>query len=112
MKKWNESKMKAAIARAKRSAIGRTLCRLVGDRAGGVMMEYVVLGVLVIAAVVVAVIYFGDTIRNQFGSMANAASGQSQKSVDDAKKAQASAGKADTEGVAHSKNFSDKGGRD
>lgn len=56
----------AMIARAKRTALGRTLCRLFGDDSGGVMMEYVILAVLIAAACVVAVAMFGKTIVGMF----------------------------------------------
>jgi Flp pilus assembly pilin Flp len=54
MKSWNREKTKKA------------LCRLAGDRSGGVMMEYVILAVLIAAAVVVAVAMFGKTIVGMF----------------------------------------------
>ena len=44
----------------------KNLCRLAGDRTGGVMMEYVILAVLIAAAVVVAVAMFGKTIVGMF----------------------------------------------
>ena len=59
-----DTKMKMRLARAKRTAFGRFLCRLVGDTAGAVMMEYVVLGVLVVA--------FGGTIGSAFETMSKA----------------------------------------
>lgn len=54
MKSWNRAKTK------------KMLCRLAGDRTGGVMMEYVILAVLIAAAVVVAVAMFGKTIVGMF----------------------------------------------
>ena len=54
MKSWNRSRSK------------KLLCRLAGDRAGGVMMEYVILAVLIAAAVVVAVAMFGKTLVGMF----------------------------------------------
>lgn len=54
------------VALAKRSVLGRVLCRLCGDTAGGVMMEYVILGVLVAAAVVALVWAFGGTLAGGF----------------------------------------------
>lgn len=50
----------------KREKIRRALRRVMGDRAGGVMMEYVILAVLIAAAVVVAVAMFGKTIVGMF----------------------------------------------
>ncbi len=44
----------------------KRLCRLLGDRTGGVMMEYVILAVLIAAAVVVAVAMFGKTLVGMF----------------------------------------------
>lgn len=57
------------IAKAKQTRLGRMLCRLLGDERGAVMMEYVVLGVLVVAAAVAIVLVFGDQIRDSFHSM-------------------------------------------
>jgi len=54
MKSWKNGKTK------------KMLCRLMGDRSGGVMMEYVILAVLIAAAVVVAVAMFGKTIVGMF----------------------------------------------
>ena len=56
------------IVRAKRTRFGRMLCRLAGDNAGAVMMEYVVLALLVCAAVVGIVLIFGDSIAGMFQS--------------------------------------------
>jgi len=53
----------------------RILKRVMGEKAGGVLMEYVVLGLLVVAAVAVAVIGFGDSIRNAFTGMSKVAVG-------------------------------------
>lgn len=78
-------KMKMRIARAKRTALGRFFCRLAGDNAGAVMMEYVVLGVLVVAAVVGLVVAFGDTIGSAFKTMSTAIfnPGEAPASVDE-----------------------------
>ena len=54
---------------AKRTKIGRFLCRLLGDNAGQAMMEYVVLGVLVVAAVVALVVLFGENIGDNIKIM-------------------------------------------
>lgn len=73
MKKMKDkSKQALLIARAKRTALGCFLCRLAGDNAGAVMMEYVVLGVLVVAAVVGLVVAFGDTIGGGIKTMIDA----------------------------------------
>lgn len=63
-------KMKAIkIAKAKSTRFGRMLCRLFGDECGAVMMEYVVVGVLVVAAAVAIVMVFGRSIRQKFHVM-------------------------------------------
>ncbi|MDD4017580.1 MAG: hypothetical protein PHV28_06505 [Kiritimatiellae bacterium] len=61
MKNWSRSRTK------------KVLCRLLGDRAGGVMMEYVILAVLIAAAVVVAVAMFGKTLVGMFDVAAKGA---------------------------------------
>lgn len=40
--------------------------RLLGDRSGGVMMEYVILAVLIAAALVVAVVMFSRSVGDGF----------------------------------------------
>ena len=56
--------------------LGRTLRRLAGEEKGAVMMEYVVLAVLLVAAVVGAVIAFSGRIQTQFRAAGEAAGGQ------------------------------------
>lgn len=63
---------KFMIKRAKRTKIGRLACRLLGDQSGAVLMEYVVLGVLLVAAVVGAVVYFGKGLTGGFHIMTDA----------------------------------------
>ena len=63
-------KMKAIkTAKAKSTRLGRMLCRLFGNECGAVMMEYVVVGVLVVAAAVAIVMVFGRSIRQKFNVM-------------------------------------------
>ena len=61
-----------ALKRAKSTLVGRLVCRLLGDQTGAVLMEYVVLGVLLVAAVVAAVVYFGKGIKGGFHIMTDA----------------------------------------
>jgi Flp pilus assembly pilin Flp len=63
------------LERARKSRIGRMLCRLFGDEHGAVMMEYVILAVLIAAAAVVAVAMFGKTIVGMFDTAAKGATG-------------------------------------
>lgn len=108
MSKYAMKREMALIARAKRSALGRTMCRMMGDKTGAVMMEYVILAVLVAAAVVVAAIYFGRTIMKQFGSAAAATSGETKKSEKLSKEATKEATKADTKGDKANKSYHDQ----
>ncbi|MBQ6470836.1 MAG: Flp family type IVb pilin [Victivallales bacterium] len=54
------------LQRAKRTRLGRFLCALLGDQRGAVAMEYVVIALLVAAAVVGVVMVFGSRIANMF----------------------------------------------
>jgi len=60
------TKMNVMIARAKRTAVGRFLCRVMGDENGAVAMEYVIIALLVAAAVVGVVMVFGSRIAKMF----------------------------------------------
>lgn len=63
---------KARIERAKRTLVGRLVCRLLGDQTGAVLMEYVVLGAMVAAAAVALVLLFGKGIRERLVQMIEA----------------------------------------
>ncbi len=78
MKKRLTKKEMMAL-RTKKTLLGRTLCRLAGDQAGGVMMEYVIIGVLVAAAAVLIVTLFGKQIVNGFSVMIYGVTGQNDK---------------------------------
>ena len=91
----------------------KVLCRLMGDKAGGVMMEYVILAVLIAAAAVVAVMYFGRGIVHSLGASTQAMSGNSEnaakiteKAKTDADAAEASSG--DGENQQYRKRHADK----
>ena len=58
--------MKLKLERAKRTRLGRILCAVLGDERGAVAMEYVVIALLVAAAVVGVVMVFGSRIANMF----------------------------------------------
>jgi len=59
------------------------MCRLLGDDAGGILMEYVVLGVLIVAAVATAVIMFSGTIQRAFGIMGSTTTGKPQEALNE-----------------------------
>lgn len=78
MSKCKEEIRKMKIERAKRTMLGRFLCRLFGDEAGQTMMEYVIIGVMVAAAAVAVVLLFGKEIRVKFNEMIDAIKGTPQ----------------------------------
>jgi len=57
---------KLHLGRAKKTLCGRILCRLIGDEKGAVAMEYIVIALLVAAAVVGLVMVFSGNLRNMF----------------------------------------------
>jgi Flp pilus assembly pilin Flp len=65
------------IQRIKKSRLGRLLCRIVGEDAGQVMMEYVLVAMLIAAATVAAVAYFGRDTQGMFGTLGRAIWGDS-----------------------------------
>ena len=72
------------VERAKNTFVGRIVCRIMGEEKGAVMMEYVIVAVLIAAAVAVGAWFFGKDILNMFGVGGRAATGQ----VDEARKLQ------------------------
>ena len=65
------------IQRIKKSRLGRLLCRIVGEDTGQVMMEYVLVAMLIAAATVAAVAYFGRDTQGMFGTLGRAIWGDS-----------------------------------
>ena len=60
----------------KNSRFGRFVTRVLGEEKGAVAMEYVILAVLIAAAIVVAVAVFGKTIVGMFDVAGKGASAQ------------------------------------
>ena len=60
-----------------KSFVGRALRRLLGEEKGTVMMEYIVVGLLIAAAAVIAVSTFGRYANDLFGTMALSMGGRS-----------------------------------
>ena len=88
--------------------LARVLRRLLGEDLGATMMEYVILAVMIAAAVTAAAIYFGNSAKNQFDVAGQAMTGSS-------KAAETSSGTArtvqeDEAGKAHDslKQFNDR----
>ena len=57
---------KARINRMMKKWYGRLICRVLGEEKGAVAMEYIVIALLVAAAVVALVMVFGGNLRNMF----------------------------------------------
>jgi len=55
------------VERAKKTALGKIICRVMGEETGAVMMEYVIVAVMIGAIVVVGAWLFGAQILNMFG---------------------------------------------
>jgi Flp pilus assembly pilin Flp len=73
----------------RKTRAGRLMKRLLGDTAGGVLMEYVVLGLLIVAAVAAAVIMFGKSIKGGFETMTDITTGNTadaQKTIEQTRK--------------------------
>lgn len=66
--------------RAKKSLLGKVICRVAGEETGAVMMEYVIVVTLIAAAVAVGAWFFGKDIMNMFGVAGAAATGDTNRS--------------------------------
>lgn len=95
------------INKMKNSAFGKFLRRIAGEETGAVMMEYVIVAVLVAAAAVVAIAYFGKTIVGQTNVAATATTGQGNAAADVAEEVQKVQKDYQDEAVKASKKFSD-----
>ena len=62
---------------ATKSLVGRVLRRLLGEEKGAVMMEYIVIALLIAAAVVIAVSAFGRYASDLFGVLGFSMGGRS-----------------------------------
>ena len=91
-----------------KSRMKKVLCRLLGDRAGGVMMEYVILAVLIAAAAVVAVMYFGRGIVTNMSTSTHAMAGESASASASTKKAKTDATAAETQNETYRREHADR----
>lgn len=69
------------IKSLKSTRFGRAVVRLFGEEQGAVLMEYVVLAVLLVAAVVGAVIVFGNRARDSIDVSVTAMGGQTEQAA-------------------------------
>lgn len=60
----------------KNSKFARVLRRFLGEETGATMMEYVILAVMIAAAVTAAAIYFGEGAKNQMNVAGDAMVGK------------------------------------
>jgi len=98
------------INRIANTRLGRVLKRIVGEETGAVLMEYVILAVMIAAAAVVAVIYFGQTASKQTVAATDAMAGRTQDAVTKSGEAKQLATDSETKSETHAKSFSDVGG--
>lgn len=96
------------IKRIANTRFGRVLRRIAGEETGAVLMEYVILAVMIAAAAVVAVIYFGQTASKQTVAATDAMAGQTANAVSKAGEAKQLATTSESESESHAKSFSDK----
>ena len=93
------------IRRAKRTLLGRVLCRLAGEEKGAVMMEYVIVAVMIAAAVAMGAYFFGKDILNMFGVAGAAATGDNQAAETQSASAKAGAAAGHNSATTHNKSF-------
>jgi Flp pilus assembly pilin Flp len=91
------------MKRLQNSWMRKVLCRVMGDKTGGVMMEYVILAVLIAAAVVVAVAMFGKTLVGMFGVAATSATAREKSAQTELKDVR----KTTDAGIKDAKKYSD-----
>ena len=70
------------FSRAKKSLCGRILRRILGDECGAVAMEYIVIALLVAAAVVGLVMVFSGNLRNMFSKTNDTLTSKTVKEVE------------------------------
>ena len=102
------SRMKI-VGRMRRHLLGRVVCRLLGDERGQAMMEYVIIAVLIAAAAVAAVAYFGKDIVAMFNVAGRAATGDAKSAGDERGAARDGAGTFAVQAVESNEKFSDLG---
>lgn len=76
------------INRMKNTRLGKIVCRLMGEEKGQAMMEYVIIGVMIAAAVALGAYFFGATILDFFGIAQEATAGKHVESASHAEEMQ------------------------
>lgn len=90
-----------------KKSISRFFRRVVGEETGAVMMEYVILAVLIAAAAVVAIAYFGKTVTSEANVAATAMTGKGNAASDQQGQVQDAQTTWQKEAVDTNKKFSD-----
>ena len=90
-----------------KKSISRFFRRVVGEETGAVMMEYVILAVLIAAAAVVAIAYFGKTVTSEANVAATAMTGKGNSASDQQVSVQDAQKTWQKEAVDTNKKFSD-----
>ena len=93
------------VERAKKSFVGRIVCRLAGEEKGAVMMEYVIVAVMIAAAVAMGAYFFGKDILNMFGVAGAAATGDNTAAESQTTSAKAGAAAGHNAATTHNKSF-------
>lgn len=83
------------------------LCRVAGEETGAVMMEYVILAVLIAAAAVIAIAYFGRTVVSESNVASEAMTGKGHSASEIQQKSQTNQKTYQEEAVENNKKFSD-----
>lgn len=91
----------------KNTKFGKFIRRIAGEETGAVMMEYVIVAVLIAAACVVAIAYFGKTIVGQTNAAAAAARGEGHEASAIVEKGRTIGKQGAEEAVKNNKTFSD-----
>lgn len=72
----------------KNTRLGKLICRLMGEEQGAVMMEYVIVAVMIAAAVALGAYFFGATILDFFGIAQKSTVGNHVEAGDDVQQMQ------------------------
>ena len=90
-----------------KKSIRDVLRRVLGEETGAVMMEYVILAVLIAAAAVVAIAYFGKTVTSEANIASTAMTGKGNAASDMQQTSQGNQATYQQEAVETNKKFSD-----
>ena len=91
--------------RAKKSFLGRNVCRIVGEESGQGMIEYVIICTLIAAVCAVGVYFFGGTILNMFSGNSEVASGKTTDGAATVEAIQEKQGTLKADAAAHAQKF-------